>query len=96
MHDRSLCCTGEASTDTVNQPCARAESLSRVQLLETPGTAARQALPSMGFSRQEYWCGLPFPSPIIRGGSPNVCCRMGTTVLILRKNYWKQWPTTGN
>ena len=29
----------------------------------TPGTVAHQALPSMGFSRQEYWSGLPFPSP---------------------------------
>ena len=31
--------------------------------LATPGTVARQAPPSMGFSRQEYWSGLPFPSP---------------------------------
>ena len=37
--------------------------LSRVRLLATPWTAANQALPSMGFSRQEYWCGLPLPSP---------------------------------
>ena len=36
------------------------ESLSRVRLLETPWTAARQAPPPMGFSRQEYWSGLPF------------------------------------
>ena len=40
------------------------KSLSRVQLLATPWTAAYQALPSMGFSRQEYWSGLPLPSPI--------------------------------
>ena len=39
-------------------------SLSRVQLLATPWTAAYQALPSMGFSRQEYWSGLLLPSPI--------------------------------
>ena len=31
--------------------------------LATPWTAAYQAPPSMGFSRQEYWSGLPFPSP---------------------------------
>ena len=37
--------------------------LSRVQLFETLWTVARQAPPSMGFSRQEYWSGLPFPSP---------------------------------
>ena len=37
--------------------------LSRVQLFATPWTVAQQALPSMEFSRQEYWSGLPFPSP---------------------------------
>ena len=37
--------------------------LSGVQLFATPGTVARQALLSMGFSRQEYWSGLLFPSP---------------------------------
>ena len=39
--------------------------LSHVQLLATPWTAAHQAPSSMGFSRQEYWSGLPLPSPII-------------------------------
>ena len=39
------------------------KSLSRVQLLATSWTAAHQAPPSMGFSRQEYWSGLPLPSP---------------------------------
>ena len=39
------------------------KSLSRVQLFETPWTVAPQAPLSMGFSRQEYWSGLPFPSP---------------------------------
>ena len=39
------------------------KSLSRVQLFATPWTAASQAPPSMIFSRQEYWSGLPFPSP---------------------------------
>ena len=37
--------------------------LSRVRLFATPWTAAHQAPLSMGFSRQEYWSGLPFPSP---------------------------------
>ena len=36
---------------------------SRVRLCVTPWTAAYQASPSMGFSRQEYWSGLPLPSP---------------------------------
>ena len=39
------------------------KSLSRVQLFATPWTVAYQAPPSMGFSRQECWSGLPFPSP---------------------------------
>ena len=38
--------------------------VSRVQLCETPQTAAHQAPPSLGFSRQECWSGLPFPSPM--------------------------------
>ena len=37
---------------------------SRVQLCATPWTAAHQAPPSLGFSRQEHWSGLPFPSPM--------------------------------
>ena len=37
--------------------------LSRVQLLATPWTGVHQAPPSMGFSRQEYWSGVPLPSP---------------------------------
>ena len=41
----------------------KVKSLSRVQLFATPWTVAYQALPSMGFSRQECWSGLPFPSP---------------------------------
>ena len=40
------------------------KSLSHVQLFVTPWTVAYQAPPFMGFSRQEYWSGLPFPSPI--------------------------------
>ena len=42
--------------------------LSRVQLFTTPWTVAYQAPQSMEFSRQEYWSGLPFPSP---GDLPN-------------------------
>ena len=46
----------------------KVKSLSRVRLFATPWTVAHQAPPSMGFSRQEYWSGLPFPSP---GDLPN-------------------------
>ena len=41
----------------------KVKSLSRVRLLATPWTTAYQAPPSMGFSRQEYWSGVPLPSP---------------------------------
>ena len=41
----------------------KVKSLSHVRPFATPWTVAHQALPSMGFSRQEYWSGLPFPSP---------------------------------
>ena len=41
----------------------KVKSLSRVWLFATPWTVAHQAPLSMGFSRQEYWSGLPFPSP---------------------------------
>ena len=39
---------------------------SRVQLCVTPQTASHQAPPSLGFSRQEHWSGLPLPSPIMK------------------------------
>ena len=41
----------------------KVKSLSRVRFFVTPWTVAHQAPPSMGFSRQEYWSGLPFLSP---------------------------------
>ena len=47
---------------------------SRVQLFATPWTAAYQAPPSMGFSRQEHWSGVPLPSlPRDTNHSQNVC-----------------------
>ena len=45
----------------------KVKSLSHVRLLATPWTVAYQAPPSMGFPRQEYWSGVPLPSPL---GSP--------------------------
>ena len=42
---------------------------SRVRLCATPETAAHEASPSLGFSRQEHWSGLPFPSPILSLGA---------------------------
>ena len=43
----------------------KVKSLSRVRLLATPWIAAYQAPPSMGFSRQRYWSGVPLPSPMV-------------------------------
>ena len=43
--------------------CMKVKLLSRVRLLATLWTAAHQAPSSMGFSRQEYWSGVPLPSP---------------------------------
>ena len=42
--------------------CMYAQLLSHVRLFATPWTVAHQAPPSMGFPRQEYWSGLPFPA----------------------------------
>ena len=52
--------------------------LSHVRLFVTPWTVAYQASPSMGFSRQEYWSGLPFPSP---GDLPDPGIELGSPAL---------------
>ena len=56
-----LCCFPIASDPA--QPCACVHVLGYVRLFAAPWTLAHQALLSMGSSRQEYWSGLPFPSP---------------------------------
>ena len=50
-------------SNTIVQSEVKVNSLSRVRLFATPWTVAHQALPPIGFSRQECWSGLPFPSP---------------------------------
>ena len=45
--------------------CVCVKSLSRVRLFATPWTVAYQTPPSMGFSRQEYWSGLPFHISVV-------------------------------
>ena len=65
--------------------------LSHVRLLATPWTAAYQAPPSMGFSRQEYWSGVPLPfppNPVLLGFSdpplaPAVPCMVDPASLYL-------------
>ena len=54
----------------------KGKSLSHVQLVVTPWTAAYQAPLSMGFSRQEYWSGLTLPSPVMSRDQPKQA-RMG-------------------
>ena len=55
------------------------KSLSCVRLLATPWTAAYQAPLSMGFSRQEYWSGVPLPSPSLSIG-------------FSKQEYWSELP----
>ena len=58
---------------------AAPKSLSSVRLLATPWTAAHQAPPSMGFSRQEYWSGVPLPSPSLKALDNNIeNCRLSS------------------
>ena len=69
----------------------KAKSLSLVRLLATPWTAAHQAPPSMGFSRQEYWSGVPLPSPSLASTAiilPYVFCSL------LNYNIWEKLYVT--
>ena len=63
----------------------KVKSLSPVRLLATPWTAAYQVPPSKGFSRQEYWSGLPVPSPLYR--LPRFNPWIG-------KIPWRRWQAT--
>ena len=56
-------CHLSPKSSSIESEKAKVKSLSRVRLFATPRTVAYQAPPSMGFSRQEYWSGLPFPPP---------------------------------
>ena len=60
----------------------KVKSLSLVWLFVTPWTAAYQTPPSMGFSRQEYWSGVPLPSPIPKKGNAKECSNYHTIALI--------------
>ena len=73
----------------------KVKSLSRVQLFATPWTAAYQAPSSMGFSRQEYWSGVPLPSPGKRltidfiEGSPDLL-----SLVISMEKILLPWPVS--
>ena len=66
------------SQDQSKERKRKVKSLSRIRFFVTPWTITYQAPLSMGFSRQEYWSGLPFPSPgdlpdpVIEPGSPTL------------------------
>ena len=62
----------------------KVKSLSRVRLFATPWSAVYQAAPSMGFSRQEYWSGVPLPSP-------NMLSRFVITFLPRSKRLLISW-----
>ena len=69
--------------------------LSRARLLVTPWTGAYQAPPSMGFSRQEYWSGVPLLSPLGRFSRVQrfvtlwtVACQDSLSMGFSRKEYW--------
>ena len=71
----------------------KVKSLSCAQLLATPWTAAYQAPPSRGFSRQEYWSGVPLPSPwrdsvsSVAQSCPTLCDPMNCSTLGLPVHY---------
>ena len=65
----------------------RVKSLSCVWLLATPRTAANQAPPSMGFSRQEHWSGVPLPSPLNTIYASN--CQGCQVLLFRRLSSWE-------
>ena len=66
------------ATLMVQHQVKETKSLSQVRVFVTPWTAAHQAPLSMGFSRQEYWGGVPFPSP---GDFPNPGIEPGSPAL---------------
>ena len=88
----------------------KVKSLSRVRLYTTPWTAAHQAPLSMGFSRQEYWNGLPLPSPSYAAVTNKVKVRVTQLCLTLcnpmdytvhgiiqvRTLEWVRFPSSGD
>ena len=56
--------SGGQNIGKLSEKKVKVKSISHVRLFVTSGTVAHQASLSMGFSRQEYWSGLPFPSPV--------------------------------
>ena len=79
----------------------KVKSLSHVWLLVTSWTAAYQAPPSMGFSRQEYWSGVPLPSPslVIREMNIKTTVRyhfIPTRMAIIKKKQTRKYQVLAN
>ena len=66
-----------------------------VQLCATPSTAAYQAPLSLGFSRQEYWSGLPFPSPMHESDSESEVAQSCLTLATLWTAAYQAPPSMG-
>ena len=75
----------------------KVKSLSRVRLLATPWTAAHQAPPSTGFSRQEYWSGVPLPSPIFQTTMTKMRLNsvIQTVSLLLSCHFYSHYSAVG-
>ena len=67
------------------------KSLSRVRLLVTPWTAAYQAPPSKGFSRQEYWSGLPLPAPGVHAQFEQILDKRCKKTKTPNCYFWRAW-----
>ena len=78
MDDHSVSLGPLKETNSLKGKWSEVKSLNHVRLFMTPWTVAYQALPSMGFSRQECWSGLSFPSP---GDLPNPGIESGSPAL---------------
>ena len=111
LHALSSCLLKESLNVTLPCCCLVVELLllllsrfSHVWLLATPWTAAHQAPLSTGFSRQEYWSGVPVPSPSGWVDSDpfvipwTVACQVPLSVGFPRQEYWSElpFPSPGN
>ena len=70
----------------------KAKALSRVRLLVSLWTAAHQAPPSMGFSRQEYWSGVPLPAPASVWDECNCAVVWAFFGIAFLWNWYESWP----
>ena len=77
---------------TISRLCVCVQMLSHVQLFVTSWNIAYQASLSMGFLRQEYWSGLPFPPPgifLIQGSNLHLLCLLHCRRVLYLLSHWK-------